>query len=601
MAGRSTWLAVGVVAVVGAVAVADSLRGESASRPERQPDASSTPATTGRDSTQTGEDASPSFGGTLYYTDESCELRAVELPTLEPADAPGWDECRFVLSPEADRASGAGSGWDTYSDPRIGRLFQTAAGRIEVSSNLGPEGEPVRGTAAAWRPNGTLTYVAGGALREWPSGETVLTQNDLAVAVRAHPGVPDAGRVREVVVEAVGWLDDSRLVTALSVPVEDSVEHVVAVFEGHRLAWVDVAGPAALSDVRVSAGGRFFAVRTGSGFVLFDSRRGPVETPAQIGSDVHALAWSPDEQWVAAAAASSVYVFRPGDQARVRELPIAAADLAWRGPAGATVLAAPDRAREWLGDQGATGRLFVTEPGCRLRALRLPDLTWEDEPDRGPAPCRFTLGAGEDALAETTAVAPGGQLRATCRDGRLAVFGPQGRSADIPDACAPAWTPDGTLTFLREGELWRGMFAPRRLVSRAELRAMFGREATLEEVAWLDDRRVWAVVRLGSAAAIASMTLSRLVYSPTFGAARIEGLRVNRAGMVAARTEQGVVIFDNGGRRALTYPGATAVAWAPDSLVAAVATEGEVLFVAPVSRDVVAVPLEVRDLEWVVP
>jgi hypothetical protein len=61
------------------------------------------------------------------------------------------------------------------------------------------------------------------------------------------------------------------------------------------------------------------------------------------------------------------------------------------------------------------------------------------------------------------------------------------------------------------------------------------------------------------------------------------------------------VIFDNGGRRALTYPGATAVAWAPDSLVAAVATEGEVLFVAPVPRDVVAVPLEVRDLEWVVP
>ena len=71
--------------------------------------------------------------------------------------------------------------------------------------------------------------------------------------------------------------------------------------------------------------------------------------------------------------------------------------------------------------------------------------------------------------------------------------------------------------------------------------------------------------------------------------------------MVAATTERGVVFFDNGGRRAMSFPGATAVAWAPDSLVAAVAGPREILFVAPISREVVALPLPVEDLEWVVP
>ena len=71
--------------------------------------------------------------------------------------------------------------------------------------------------------------------------------------------------------------------------------------------------------------------------------------------------------------------------------------------------------------------------------------------------------------------------------------------------------------------------------------------------------------------------------------------------MVAARTERGVVFFDAGGRRALSFPGARAVAWAPGELVAAVALQQEILFVAPVSREIVPLPLAVSDLEWVVP
>jgi hypothetical protein len=597
MARRGTWLVVGALAAIALVAAVDSLRGET-----KEP--ASAPGTT---TEQTATEAVPTeaepgaFGGVLYYADESCELRAARLPTLEAAEAPSWDECRFVLSPDGTRVSGAGSGWDPHSDPRIGRLFQSEGGSIQVSSNLGPEGDPIRGAAPAWRPGGTLTYVAGGTLQEWPSGEVVLSQNDLAVALRAHPGVPDSGRVRGVAVEETAWLDDDRVVVTLSVPVEDSVEHLVAVFEGRRLRWVEFAGPQTLFDVRASSGGRFFAVMAGSSFLLFDSRRGLIETPARIGADLHALAWSPDERWVAAAAGSSVYVFRPGDQGRVRELPITASDLAWRGTAEPPPLAEVGEARDWLGGVRATGRLFVTEPGCRLRALRLPDLVWEDEPDGEPAPCKFALDVTDQALAEAISVAPGGKLRATCRDGRLAVFGAAGPTTDIPDACAPAWMADGTLTFIRAGELWQGTVEPRRLITRAELRDMFGRDAALEEVAWFDDERLWAVVRVGSSVAIAAMTESRLVYSPTFTAPRIEGLQVSPTGMVAARTDSGIVFFESGGRRALSFPGAKAVTWAPGDLVAAVATPRQILLVAPVSREVVPLPLAVEDLEWVVP
>jgi hypothetical protein len=70
---------------------------------------------------------------------------------------------------------------------------------------------------------------------------------------------------------------------------------------------------------------------------------------------------------------------------------------------------------------------------------------------------------------------------------------------------------------------------------------------------------------------------------------------------MAARTDQGIVFFDTDGQRALTFPNGEAVSWAPGELFAAVATPNEVLFVAPLSREVVTLPLAVRDLEWMVP
>jgi len=71
--------------------------------------------------------------------------------------------------------------------------------------------------------------------------------------------------------------------------------------------------------------------------------------------------------------------------------------------------------------------------------------------------------------------------------------------------------------------------------------------------------------------------------------------------MVAARTDRGIVFIRGGGRRPLVVGPGRAVAWAPDNVIAAVATPREIIFVKPISRETVTLPLRVRDLEWVVP
>jgi hypothetical protein len=591
-----------VVVVVAAIALAagfDALRGEPA--PEAQTE-SEPPET----STQEGPEVAPPpddpVAGVLYYTDEACRLQAAELPDLRPAEAPNWDECRFVLSPDGRRVSGVGSDWDPHSDPRRGRLFQSAEGSIQVSTNSGPEGEPFRGQAPAWRPgDGTLTYFADGAVREWPSRDVVLSQRALLRAIMRNLGE----RFRAVAVREAAWLDGDSLATILSTRTHNGAdEDLLAVYEGARLGALAFDEPGGLTDLRVSPRGRYLAAKTSGRrgqdeYIILDATGASVDTLGIRG--YRAIAWSPDDQWAAVAADGGVFVFRPGvSVAPEIDLALDAQDIAWRGEAGPPALADAGEVRDWLGRVGGTGRLFVTTPGCRLRALRLPDLVWEEEPDVA-SPCRFTLAPTDFPVSEAISVSPTGELRASCEGGNLRVFDNGGFRTQHAGACGPAWMGDGTLTFVRDGGLWQGVDDPQRLMSRQEVSELFGRPSALKEVAWLDDQRFWAVARSGQSAIVALMTTDRLVFSPSFTTGEIEDLRVSATGMVAARTDQGVVFFDSGGRRALTFPNGRAVAWAPGELFAAVATPSEILFVAPVSREVVPISLEVSDLEWVVP
>jgi hypothetical protein len=443
-------------------------------------------------------------------------------------------------------------------------------------------------------------------LRTWPAGNVLLSQRDLVRAMQRQPIRALRDRYRRFRMREAAWLDDRRLAAIVSADAgATGDEDILAIYEGKRLAEIYFDEPGGLSGLRTSPTGRYVATdtsgRRGPGdFLLVEVGRGLVDTIGITG--YRAIAWSPDEEHIAVAADGGIFVFRPGVLGPPDvELDLNARDLDWRGEVGPPPLDDADEVRNWLGRVGGTGRLFVTVPGCRLRALRLPDLVWDEEPD-APAPCRFTLTPKDAPLDQGVSVSPTGDLRATCEGDVLRVFENDGFRAELPDACGPAWMGDGTLTFVRNGGLWQGIEDAHQLVSREQVGEILGRPSALEEVAWLDDERFWAVVRSGGGAIVALLsTANSLAFSPSFTSRMIEGLQVSASGMVAARTDQGVVFFDSGGRRALTFPNGQAVAWAPGELFAAVATPTEILFVAPVSREVLSLPLEVRDLEWVVP
>ena len=319
-----------VVVVIAGIALAagfDALRddGSPRARPEPAPPSVSTTQPEGPANYVPLADE---FGGTLYYTDPSCELQAVELPRQTMAEAPNWDECRFVLSPNGRRVSGAGSGWDLTADPVVGRLFEHEDGLIQVSTDRGPEGEPFRGMAPAWRPDGSLTYFADGAYREWPSGRVLISERRLLAAAMTHINAPaDSSFVEDVQVRHGAWLDQDEAVVAIrgTVPGGADLDLAALFRHGRRPAGFSILAP--IEELWSSSQGRFWAIAA-DGLQLFRSTSA-LPLPALV--EPVAVTWSQDAAQMAVATRASVFVFPPGATIPVRRIPIVARDLAWRG------------------------------------------------------------------------------------------------------------------------------------------------------------------------------------------------------------------------------------------------------------------------------
>jgi hypothetical protein len=600
----ATVLVIVAVAAIALVAAWDALRGGDvpAAQPEEQP---TTSAEADEGTTYVPLADPDPVSGTLYYTDESCELRAAELPDLRPTDAPNWEECRFALSPDAARVGDESTGWDPHTDPRRGRLFRVVGDTIQVATNAGPEGEPIRGAAPAWRRDGTLTYFDGSAIRD-SAGNTVVPAHRIRLVLTEHlnaPGNPEL--IHDIRVLEHRWLDPDRLVAVVNGLVRGGEPmNVVAIFdEGLPWATTDLLGE--VRELSVSPAGTYYTVLTDA-LRLYDVNGNALPLPAVEGS--RAVTWSPDEDRMAVATDASVYVFITGQADDVERFALVANDLDWRGPESPDALAEAEDARGWLAPTGASGRLVVSVPeedGCSLQALEIPQLTWAEEPAGVPGPCRFSLGPEDEIYPESAVPRAQGQLIARCDEAGVTVVDTRGVARDtFGGACAPTWTPDGRLTFVRDGQLFlveTPAQGEQRLMSRAQLGELLGRPSALEEIAWVRDDQFWAAVRSGETATLALLTTGQLAMSPSFTTRTIERLRVSSTGIVAAETDRGVVFFDNGGRRALTFPSGRAVTWAPDQVIAAIATPQVIQLVEPISGEVVSLPLAVRDLEWVVP
>lgn len=278
-------------------------------------------------------------------------------------------------------------------------------------------------------------------------------------------------------------------------------------------------------------------------------------------------------------------------------------------------------ARELRG-AGADGVLHLTDAVCRRWRLRLPGLEWAGR-ESVPAP---GCGPGRRGV---TVVAPAGELTAAEIDGRtiLVAAGPwrygfRGRR--------PAFKPDGTLTFVRGGELYEWSrrcpagtpvvrFGPARGAERCLRRVMSTRELerafrpprdvldsyAFAEVAWLREGRLAAIVVGSSLEQNVLAVLDRGVAEASFAAfgVRLSHLAVSPSRTyLAARLGGSVVAFDN---RLVLMPLPRgepfhALAWSPDERLAAAARADTVhVFRADRVEDgAVVLGVSARDLAW---
>ena len=250
----------------------------------------------------------------------------------------------------------------------------------------------------------------------------------------------------------------------------------------------------------------------------------------------------------------------------------------------------------------ARGALYVADLNCRLHALRLPAVEWLGEP-APVGPCRFTINANGELFPDGTIFERTGEIGAHCRGNTVDVFNsPSGIGLRQVVGCAPAWKPDGSLTVLRDGRLVQvtGLDQQRVLLSRDDIARALGPEARLRFVAWIDNDSFGTVVRRGGRYQLAVFNGKRLVGPPSFSSPRIAGLRTDGSGLLAAETgtPQAAVSFFNRTGRLLLSVGGREFSWEPGGTMAAVAGRLEILFVAPLTGDVVPLSLVASDLEW---
>jgi hypothetical protein len=153
---------------------------------------------------------------------------------------------------------------------------------------------------------------------------TLLSRTDLTRELRRARWTGSDFRVEEY-----HWLSNRRLIATVKVGRVGGGE-LLAVFHDRRL----VSSPRFVYDdlagLRPSPSGAFVAARIASpgGLLVVDRRGRPVRLAMRHGD---ALAWSPDERWVAQATADGIYVFRTDEPSpEFLHVPIVARDLVWR-------------------------------------------------------------------------------------------------------------------------------------------------------------------------------------------------------------------------------------------------------------------------------
>jgi hypothetical protein len=258
-----------------------------------------------------------------------------------------------------------------------------------------------------------------------------------------------------------------------------------------------------------------------------------------------------------------------------------------------------------LDDLGVDGTLVYTDPACELHALSLPDLKPGTRPKGPDLGCEISLSPDGKRVASGGARwSADGTLYAICRGRRVDVVpGPQAY-----DGCAPAWRPDGMLTFARDGAIRQARFeeivVPRRELVRAarthpNAPELPVGELRVRDLAWPSLFDVIALIearyRLGLPefqTTVAGFRYGRLRWrEPHSGG--YERLVVSARGdvLVEPAVRAQIPVLGN-------LDPAGPIDWSPDGRLLAVGTRASIFVVEVSSQRLVRIPVTARDLAW---
>ena len=334
-----TPLIVAGVVALGVLAAADALRGRS----EHSVSAESTPTVTRPAPPPTLPEMlrREAITGFVTYTDQDCVLHSVILPRMiddvvrTEANEP-FRLCRFT--------EGGGRYLDEGEVPSPdGKFLARCRDGLVVVSELesGQQRRSFIGCPPAWRPDGRLTYPEGNRIME--EGHVLFSAPQLRKAARLHPNL--RGYADRIFVHAtdLAWLGEDDVVVSLEARGQALEPQEMAVlYKGERPVTVATRFGTPYRDWFVSGSGSYAAADNGT----IIARAGGETDPPQNLPSGRAVAFSPDEQWLAYVTGVSIYLIgtpRNSEPGRIIRLPIPAQDLSWEAISRGTAIGPPIR------------------------------------------------------------------------------------------------------------------------------------------------------------------------------------------------------------------------------------------------------------------
>jgi hypothetical protein len=286
-----TWLVVGALVVLAAIAFADAIR-----------------PTGGSTGVSLQPPRASGLQGTLVVAGPDCSVSALRLPAVVEQEPPRQPDCGgIVWSADGTVSAVCVRNVTTVSPAPNGVLLR------------------VRGCAPAWRADGAMSVIRDRNLLVAPRRGTpqiFLSQRELSAQLAGR--LPDS---QTWSLKEVQWFGRSSFAAILAG--RHPRETAVAVFRGGVLESLIPELGQHISSLRLSPLGNlgFAHNQLGREFVMV-TRLGR-EIPLPRIANARAIAWSPDERWVALCTRTTTFIAQTGSRRIVRQIAVGGDALDW--------------------------------------------------------------------------------------------------------------------------------------------------------------------------------------------------------------------------------------------------------------------------------